>query len=62
MNQFSYGYEPFEPPDITRHDRARFVKEARRLRAAEIDKLLSILGRGIARLAGRATKPGTATP
>lgn len=40
-------------PDITRRDRARFVKEARRLRAAELDRLFRAAGRGVARL-GRA--------
>ena len=42
-----------ELPEITRRDRARFVKEARRLRAAELDKLFRAVGRGLARL-GRA--------
>ena len=46
----SHTHELSELPQITRRDRARFVKEARRLRAAEIDKLLSTIGRGIARL------------
>jgi hypothetical protein len=49
----SHAHELSELPEITRRDRARFVKEARRLRAAEIDKLLSTIGRGVARL-GRA--------
>ncbi|MFZ1430973.1 MAG: hypothetical protein WAS21_29950 [Geminicoccaceae bacterium] len=40
-------------PDITRRDRARFVKEARRLRAAELDRLFRAAGRGVVRL-GRA--------
>lgn len=40
-------------PDITRRDRAQFVKEARRLRAAEVDRLFRAAGRGIVRL-GRA--------
>jgi hypothetical protein len=44
---------PFELPDVTRQDLARFVKEARQRRAAETDKLLRAAGRGIARL-GRA--------
>ena len=44
--------EPFvlELPDITRQDRVRFVKEGRRRRAEEIDKLLRAAGNGIARL------------
>jgi hypothetical protein len=42
-----------ELPEITRRDRARFVKEARRRRAQELDKLLRAVGRGLARL-GRA--------
>ena len=46
----SHIHELSELPQITRRDRARFVKEARRLRAAEIDKLLSTIGRGVARL------------
>ena len=46
----SHTHELSELPEITRRDRARFVKEARRLRAAEIDKLLSTIGRGVARL------------
>jgi hypothetical protein len=45
----SHTHELFELPQITRRDRARFVKEARRLRAAEIDKLLSTMARGVAR-------------
>ena len=45
-----HTHELSELPQITRRDRARFVKEARRLRAAEIDKLLSTIGRGVARL------------
>lgn len=40
-------------PDITRRDRARFVKEARRLRAAEFERLFDAAGRGLLRL-GRA--------
>jgi hypothetical protein len=39
----------FELPDLTRQDRARFVKEARRRRAEEMDKLVRAAGRGIAR-------------
>jgi hypothetical protein len=43
----------FALPEITRHDRSRFVKEARRRRAEEMGKLFASLGRGLARL-GRA--------
>ena len=39
-----------ELPEITRRDRARFVKEARRRRAQELDKLVRAAGRGLARL------------
>ena len=42
-----------ELPEITRRDRARFVKEARRRRAQELDKLFRAVGCGLARL-GRA--------
>jgi hypothetical protein len=42
-----------ELPEITRADIARFVKEGRRLRAEETDKLFRSAGRGIVRL-GRA--------
>ena len=42
-----------ELPEITRRDRARFVKEARRLRAAEFDKLFR---------ASAAALPGWAAP
>lgn len=44
-------------PDITRRDRARFVKEARALRAAEIDRLFRAIGRGLASLARRPGRP-----
>ncbi len=40
-------------PEITRADIARFVREGRRLRAEETDKLLRSAGRRIVRL-GRA--------
>ena len=40
----SHTHELSELPQINRRDRARFVKEARRLRTAEIDKLLSTIG------------------
>ena len=46
----SHTHELSELPQITRRDRARFVKEARRLRATEIDKLLRFIGRSVARL------------
>jgi uncharacterized protein YjiS (DUF1127 family) len=52
---------PFELPEITRRERARFVKVARRRRAIETDKLLRCVGRGVARLVRSLTKPGTAT-
>ena len=53
----------FALPEITRRDRARFVKEARRRWAEEMDKLFSSLGRGLARL-GRslATPPASLRP
>jgi hypothetical protein len=41
--------EPWRLPDISRLDRARFVKEARRLRAKQIDCLLQALVRSFAR-------------
>jgi CRISPR/Cas system-associated protein Csm6 len=41
---------PSELPDITRQDLARFVKEARQRRAAEMNKLLRAAGRWVARL------------
>lgn len=37
-------------PDISRRDRADFVKEARRLREAEFARLSKAMGRGLARL------------
>lgn len=42
-------------PDISRADRARFVKEARRLRAEQFDRLLLAAARGVARLWRTAT-------
>jgi hypothetical protein len=53
----------FALPEITRRDRARFVKEARQRRAAEMDKLFASLGRHLARL-GRAwaTPPAPSEP
>lgn len=40
-------------PDITRHDRARYVREARRLRAEEFDRVFRRLGHLALRLLGR---------
>ena len=37
-----------ELPEISRHDRARFVKEARRLRAAQFDRLFAAVTRRLA--------------
>ena len=50
-----------ELPEITRADIARFVKEGRRRRAEETDKLFRSAGRGIARL-GHALVTLVATP
>ena len=44
------NHDVFASPAITRRDRARFVKQARQLRAKEFDKLFSSLGRHFARL------------
>ncbi|MFO1047657.1 MAG: hypothetical protein U1E52_07135 [Geminicoccaceae bacterium] len=41
---------PWRLTDVTRPDRARFVKEARRLRNQQIDRLLRSAGHGLARL------------
>jgi hypothetical protein len=49
-----------ELPEITRRDRARFVKEARRLRAAETDKLCRAVGHGLARLGRALVSPAAA--
>lgn len=46
-----------ELPDISRHDRARFVKEARRLRAAQFDRLFAAAARGLARLGHAVVRP-----
>jgi hypothetical protein len=43
--------------EITRRDRARFVKEARRRRAQELDKLFRAVGYGLARLGRALTSP-----
>jgi hypothetical protein len=48
-----------ELPEITRRDRARFVKEARRRRAQELDKLFRAVGRGLARLGRAFARGGT---
>jgi len=51
------------PTILTRHDRARFVKEARRRRAEESAKLFRALGRGLARLGrGLAAPPAACRP
>jgi hypothetical protein len=39
-----------ELPEITRHDRALYVAQARRLRAEQIDSLIAAGGRSLARL------------
>jgi hypothetical protein len=44
-------------PDITRHDRARYVREARRRRAEEFDRVFRRLGRFTLRLLGRPAGP-----
>ena len=41
--------EPSRLPDVSRSDRAHFVKLARRLRAQQIDRLLAAAGRSLAR-------------
>lgn len=46
-----------ELPRVSRQDIARFVKEGRRLRAAEIDKLARRAGRGLARLGHALAEP-----
>ena len=48
--------DPHGLPDITRLDRAGFVKEARQLRAEQIDRLLAAAGRSITKL-WRAASP-----
>jgi hypothetical protein len=40
---------PYVLPEITRQDRAWFVKEARRRRNEELDKLFSAFGRAVVR-------------
>ncbi len=45
-----YSAQSAELPEIRRHDRARYVAEARRLRAEQIDRLLAAAGSGLARL------------
>ena len=39
-----------ELPEISRHDRARYVALARRLRAEQFDRLFAAAGRSLARL------------
>jgi hypothetical protein len=51
-----------ELPAITRRDRARFVTQARRLRAAQIDKLFGSLRRGITRLGRSLVRLPAAVP
>lgn len=46
-----------ELPLVTRHDRAEFVKEGRRWRAEEGDKLSRSLGHGLARLSRALAQP-----
>ena len=46
-----------ELPELTRADIARFVKEGRRRRAEETDKLFRSAGRGIVRLSRAVTQP-----
>jgi hypothetical protein len=46
-------HDPFGLPEITRRDRARFVKEARQLRAEQFDRLFRSAGRWLARQLGR---------
>lgn len=43
-------------PDITRHDRARYVREARRLRAEEFDRVFRRLGHLALTLLGRSAR------
>jgi hypothetical protein len=49
-----------ELPEITRHDRARFVKQARQLRAQEFDRVFRAVGQGLARLGRALAAPVTA--
>ena len=46
-----------ELPRVSREDIARYIKEGRRLRNEEIDKLLRSAGRGLARLAHALAEP-----
>ena len=52
---------PPELPDITRHDRARFVKQARQMRAAEFDRLFRSVRHGLARVGRALAAPVTAS-
>jgi hypothetical protein len=55
--------DPFGLPEITRRDRARFVKEARQLRAEQLDRLFRSAGRWLARQPGRPLRrPVAPTP
>ncbi len=44
------SHDVFASPAITRRDRARFVKQARRRRAKEFDQLFASLSHRLARL------------
>jgi hypothetical protein len=46
----THAAELAELPEITRHDRARYVAQARRLRAEQIDRLIAAASRSFARL------------
>lgn len=48
-----------ELPEVTRQDRAHFVTEARRLRAAQFDRVFAAIGRGLARLGHTLLSPFT---
>jgi hypothetical protein len=54
--------DPFGLPEITRRDRARFVKEARQLRAEQLDRLFRSAGRWLARQLRRPPRPIDPTP
>jgi hypothetical protein len=45
--------DPFGLPEISRRDRARFVKEARQRRAEQFDRLFRPAGRRLTRELGR---------
>lgn len=46
-----------ELPEISRHDRARYVGLARRLRAEQLDRLFAAAGRRLARLGHAMNSP-----